>query len=67
MLVESKQKVLVTIKCIVCCFGNHGDNEDEMTIELLLFLPFNVENLIKRLRFCMVEWLHKSLMCCVLF
>ncbi len=28
-----------------------------MTIELLLFLHFSVVNLIKRLRFCMVEWL----------
>jgi hypothetical protein len=38
-----------------------------MAIELLLFLHFNVVNLIKRLRVCMVEWLHKSLMCYILF
>jgi hypothetical protein len=36
-----------------------------MIVEFLLFLHFSVVNLIKRLRFCMVQWLQKSLMNCV--
>jgi len=67
MLVELEQRVLDTIKCVVCCFGTHGDNEYRMTIELMLIFHFNVVNLIKRLKFCMGEWLHKSLTCYVLF
>ncbi len=38
-----------------------------MIVEFLLFLHFSMVDLIKRLRFCMVQWLQKSLMNCVFF
>jgi hypothetical protein len=30
IFIESMQKVLTFIWCIVCCFGNHGDDEERI-------------------------------------